>query len=272
MAENPQRSWAKTNIQLWSLAMRDPIPSKQQYNNNNNSFSSNNSQNISRKPGEWRDICCWRYNKNRCDKRASECKFQHRCSHCGSQNHIYLNCNRRKRNSESSTTLRIPVTNRTTNTPPLYYKNFDLTSVVTPIKVDKFEEMLKDSNYPQQKIKFLISGFRQGFEIGYEGDRNIQLTSQNLRLHVGNQTELWNKVMKEVSLKRFAGPFSEIPFKNYIQSPIGLVPKGGGRATRLIFHLSHPRNSQLPNRLMQIRQKKRVQLLMQTLIQRYNYV
>ena len=31
-------------------------------------------------------------------------------------------------------------------------------------------------------------------------------------------------------------------FDNYIQSPIGLVPKDGGKKTRLIFHLSHPRD------------------------------
>ena len=46
--------------------------------------------------------------------------------------------------------------------------------------------------------------------------------------------------MKEVSLHRMAGPFRKenLPFKNYIQSPIGLVPKDGGKKTRLIFHLS----------------------------------
>ena len=41
-----------------------------------------------------------------------------------------------------------------------------------------------------------------------------------------------------MKLKRVAGPFKQIPFQNYIQSPIGLVPKAGG-ATRLIFHLSY---------------------------------
>ena len=44
--------------------------------------------------------------------------------------------------------------------------------------------------------------------------------------------------MKEVNLKRFAGPFDEIPFKHFVQSPIGLVPKAGDQM-RLIFHLSY---------------------------------
>ena len=46
--------------------------------------------------------------------------------------------------------------------------------------------------------------------------------------------------MKEVNLQRYAGRFEEnaIPFRNSIQSPIGLVPKAGGQS-RLIFHLSY---------------------------------
>ena len=44
--------------------------------------------------------------------------------------------------------------------------------------------------------------------------------------------------MKEVKLGRYAGPFKQPPFDNFIQSPIGLVPKDKGKQTRLIFHLS----------------------------------
>ena len=46
--------------------------------------------------------------------------------------------------------------------------------------------------------------------------------------------------MKEVEAKIYVGLFDEIPFRNYIQSPIGLVPKSNGDV-RLIFHLSYPR-------------------------------
>ena len=44
--------------------------------------------------------------------------------------------------------------------------------------------------------------------------------------------------MKEVGLGRVAGPYVKVPFKNFMQSPVGLVPKDGGKDTRLIFHLS----------------------------------
>ena len=51
--------------------------------------------------------------------------------------------------------------------------------------------------------------------------------------------------MKEVETKRYAGPFNTIPYNNYIQSPIGLVPKDGGKKTRFIFHLLFPKNSSI---------------------------
>ena len=44
--------------------------------------------------------------------------------------------------------------------------------------------------------------------------------------------------MKEVTLGRVAGPYDHPPFEYYMQSPIGLVPKAGGK-THLIFHLSY---------------------------------
>ena len=45
--------------------------------------------------------------------------------------------------------------------------------------------------------------------------------------------------MSEVKEQWVAGPFNEILFQNFIQSPIGLVPKKGSSKTRLIFHLSY---------------------------------
>ena len=45
--------------------------------------------------------------------------------------------------------------------------------------------------------------------------------------------------MKEVKMRRVAGPFESIPFEHYIQSLIGPVLKTGKDQTRLIFHLSY---------------------------------
>ena len=121
----------------------------------------------------------------------------------------------------------------------MYFCNLDLESIVTLVKVMKFVELLSEANYPREKTNFLQEGLVKGFDIGYEGPQIRQSTAENIPLTIGNETELWNKLMKEVQLKRVAGPFDTIPFDSYIQSLIGLVPKAGGDQTRLIFHLSY---------------------------------
>ena len=125
---------------------------------------------------------------------------------------------------------------------PLYFENFDLENVVTPVNVPALKQLLDETGYNLEKSKKIIDGFTNGFSLGYSGNENVQRTAPNLKLRIGNPTILWNKVMKEVKNKRYAGPFETIPFDNYIQSPIGLVPKDNGTDTRLIFHLSYPRN------------------------------
>ena len=120
--------------------------------------------------------------------------------------------------------------------------NMDLDNIITPIRVDVLEKYLKEANDDPVETKFLVEGFRNGFSICYNGPRNIKVRSRNLPLtRCGSEVDLWNKMVKEVNLGRFAGPFKEIQFDNYYQSPVALVWKSNGD-TRLIFHLSFPRN------------------------------
>ena len=119
----------------------------------------------------------------------------------------------------------------------------DLTNVVTLVKVKELERLLWETKYNKNKSKFLIEGFSKGFSLEYDGPRDIQQTVPNLKLKDQKESViLWNKVMKEVKLKRFAGPFKKPRFEFYIQSPIGLVPKDDDDH-RLIFHLSYPRGT-----------------------------
>ena len=83
----------------------------------------------------------------------------------------------------------------------LNYKNFNLENVVTPVNVKKFKELLALSGYDHIKSAKLIEGFTKGFSIGYERPEKVQLTSPNLKLRIGNETVLWNKIMKEVKEK-----------------------------------------------------------------------
>ena len=126
-----------------------------------------------------------------------------------------------------------------------WFENFDLESIVTPVKVDELRAVLKESEYHKQdpdNFRFLIDGFSNRFKLEFEGNRkNLRQTTLNLKFTVGDKFILWEKVMKEVKLKRYAGPFDRPLYENYIQSPIGLVPKDSGKSVRLIFHLSCPR-------------------------------
>ena len=110
-----------------------------------------------------------------------------------------------------------------------------------PVKVDQLRTLLMETNYDKAETEFLLNGFTTGFDIGYQGPKIRQSSAENIPFTpgVGDKTEMWNKIMKEVKAGRVAGPFDQIPFDNYIQSPIGLVPKKGKNKTRLIFHLSY---------------------------------
>ena len=119
----------------------------------------------------------------------------------------------------------------------LFYKNLDWKKITTPIKVDELQRLLAKSKYSREKINYLSSGFRNGFDMGYRGPESRKDFSENIPLRIGSPTELWNKVMKEVKECRYTGPYENPPFENFMQSAIGLVPKAN-KKTRLIFHLS----------------------------------
>ena len=108
------------------------------------------------------------------------------------------------------------------------------------MKVEVFEKLMKKTNYNPQEIRFLVDGFTSGFSLNYRGPCNRKDTSKNIPFMpgIGDSLEMWNEIMKEVKANRYVGPFENIPFEYFIQSPIGLVPKAG-RQTRLIFHLSY---------------------------------
>ena len=143
---------------------------------------------------------------------------------------------------------------------PMYFKNFNLSDIVTPVDADNLEKLLMDTGYDTMESAFLVDGFKNDFDLGYRGPlKGVQRTAHNLKLRVGSETILWNKVMKEVEKKRFAGPYKDPPLKDFIQSPIGLVLKNGGKDTRLIFHLSHPMkggfsiNSETPSHMTSVK-------------------
>ena len=61
-----------------------------------------------------------------------------------------------------------------------------------------------------------MDSFTNGFDIGYRGPiKGVRRFAPNLKLRVGSKTILWNKMMKEVKLGCFAGPYEYSPLKIY---------------------------------------------------------
>ena len=120
------------------------------------------------------------------------------------------------------------------------FENYDLETIVTRINADTMEQLLIETNYNKEEIKFWMDGFRYGFSLEYQGSMYHQNRSGKLHFRLRNKTILWNKIMKEVKAGRVAGPYkeSEFPFDEYLQAPLGLVLKSGNKAC-MIFHLSY---------------------------------
>ncbi|XP_072043658.1 uncharacterized protein [Amphiura filiformis] len=113
----------------------------------------------------------------------------------------------------------------------------------SPIKVEKLMPLLK--LYTDKKAaKILGEGFTFGFKLGFQGDRCAR-DSPNLKSVLADPIMAKTKLMKEVNLKRLAGPFYQRPIANLIVSPIGLIPKSEPGKVRLIQHLSFPEGNSI---------------------------
>ena len=74
-----------------------------------------------------------------------------------------------------------------------------------------------------------------GLILATEGTKQRCDYAENIPLRIGSKTELWNKIMKEVELSRYAGLYDEVPYENFIQLPVGLVPKAGKKQNQIDF-------------------------------------
>ena len=115
-----------------------------------------------------------------------------------------------------------------------------MSNINTPVKVQELRRLLYESNYDIRETTYLVNGFSDGFDLGYEGPERRQDRSSNIpfRNGIASHAELWSKMVKEVDAGPFVGPFDQIPYEYFVQSLIRLVPKANGQ-TRLIFHLSY---------------------------------
>ena len=80
----------------------------------------------------------------------------------------------------------------------------------TPIKHSILSEFL--TGYDDDEVKFLINGFKFGFNLGYQGER-VSRQSRNLVSCFQKPEVVQKKLEKEIALGRIAGPFLEPPFR-----------------------------------------------------------
>ena len=92
----------------------------------------------------------------------------------------------------------------------------------TPIKYDRLAFYLL--GYDQNKVQYLLNGFKHGFNLEFEGKRVSQF-SPNLKSALEKKEIVTGKIIKELTAGRIAGPFSEPPFSSMKISPLGIVPK-----------------------------------------------
>lgn len=90
--------------------------------------------------------------------------------------------------------------------------------------------------------EILVSGFKFGFKLGILGNLTNRF-SKNHKSALENPQQLYEKLAKEALKLRVAGPFKNIPFDNFICSPLGLVPKSVPGKFRLIHDLSYPKGN-----------------------------
>ena len=85
-------------------------------------------------------------------------------------------------------------------------------------------------------VNYLLSGFKQGFRMGYEG-LDFPLITNNLPPPKDNPEQVTAAIIKELERGHTAGPFIHPPFENFRCSPLGAVPKKD-RTHCLIIDLS----------------------------------
>ena len=114
---------------------------------------------------------------------------------------------------------------------------------VTPIRVNRFKELLKGHPNPDL-VHYVITSFRQGFTLKYQGPK-VNREPRNLTLAYQFKDNLWASLMKEVNLGRMIDPFDSQPITPWICSLVGMVEKKNSSHMCQITHLSYPKGSSI---------------------------
>ena len=146
---------------------------------------------------------CWLYQKGG-KCNARKCRFKHVCSKC--------------------------------QAPPPSLAHVAFNPLPTLVNANNLQHALQ--GYDPAETTFLI----HGFHINYFGTPSLS-SLHNHPSASAHRDIVTQKLAKELSLGRVAGPFSSPPFLNFQSSPLGVVFKKEHNAFRLIHDLSYHGNS-----------------------------
>ena len=108
----------------------------------------------------------------------------------------------------------------------------------TPVNADALQNLLTPDD---DDANFVVSGFRRGFQLGYEGPK-ISRNCNNSTLANANPLAVAQKLQSEIKLGRIAGPYPKPPFTPFICNPLSLREKSEKGKYRLLHDLSYPHN------------------------------
>ena len=52
----------------------------------------------------------------------------------------------------------------------MYYENYDLVNIETPVKAEIFRDLLVESGYDGKEVDYLYQAFSKGFTLEFEGE------------------------------------------------------------------------------------------------------
>ena len=97
MAKKPYRSWAKTYTQGWTLILSaGEGSSNNKVSNRTGRISPNDNK---KKARDWRDNCCWKFNRLDQCRYGKNCRYDHRCMYCGAYGHPSCTCTKKRKSS-----------------------------------------------------------------------------------------------------------------------------------------------------------------------------
>jgi hypothetical protein len=172
-----------------------------------------------------RDGTCHVWNTYEVCNRTN-CTFKHVCKFCRGP-HPKVRCTRQPNTTQG----------------PQQPKHTHINRLPSPIKSEVFAREL--SGYDPILYKSLLSGFREGFKLGVEGEK-LQCNfgnAKNRKSALENPDKVLEKLAKESLKSRIAGPFKKNPLKKVVCSPLGLVTKTVIGKFRLIHDLSYPKGN-----------------------------